>query len=95
MKLLLLKKHLPKVILNLIPPKIRTGKKVAVIGSGPAGMAAADLLNKAGHSVTLFEKDDKAGGLLRYGIPDFKLSKTTIDRRLNLMIQEGLLLKQE
>ena len=75
------------------PPKIRTGKKVAVIGSGPAGMAAADLLNKAGHLVTLFEKDDKAGGLLRYGIPDFKLSKTVIDRRLNLMIQEGLIIK--
>ena len=75
------------------PPKIRTGKKVAVIGSGPAGMAAADLLNKAGHLVTLFEKDDKAGGLLRYGIPDFKLSKTIIDRRLNLMIQEGLIIK--
>jgi glutamate synthase (NADPH) small chain len=75
------------------PPKIRTGKKVAVIGSGPAGMAAADLLNKAGHLVTLFEKDDKAGGLLRYGIPDFKLSKSIIDRRLNLMIQEGLVIK--
>ena len=75
------------------PPKIRTGKKVAVIGSGPAGMAAADLLNKAGHLVTLFEKDDKAGGLLRYGIPDFKLSKSIIDRRLDLMIQEGLVIK--
>ncbi len=75
------------------PPKVRTGKKVAVIGSGPAGMAAADLLNKTGHSVTLFEKDEKAGGLLRYGIPDFKLSKATIDRRLNLMIKEGLVVK--
>ncbi len=75
------------------PPKTRTGKKVAVVGSGPAGMAAADLLNKAGHLVTLFEKDDKAGGLLRYGIPDFKLSKTTIDRRLDLMIKEGLIVK--
>jgi glutamate synthase (NADPH) small chain len=75
------------------PPKIRTGKKVAVIGSGPAGMAAADLLNKTGHTVTLFEKDEKAGGLLRYGIPDFKLSKATIDRRLNLMIKEGLIVK--
>ncbi len=75
------------------PPKIRTGKKVAVIGSGPAGMAAADLLNKTGHSVTLFEKDERAGGLLRYGIPDFKLSKATIDRRLDLMIKEGLVIK--
>ena len=72
------------------PPKIRTGKKVAVIGSGPAGMAAADQLNKAGHEVTLFEKDEKIGGLLRYGIPDFKLNKKTIDRRLNLMLEEGL-----
>jgi glutamate synthase (NADPH/NADH) small chain len=76
-----------------VPPKIRTGKKVAVIGSGPSGMAAADLLNKAGHSVTLFEKDEKAGGLLRYGIPDFKLNKSTIDRRFDLMIKEGLTVK--
>jgi glutamate synthase (NADPH) small chain len=74
-------------------PKVRTGKTVAVIGSGPAGMAAADLLNQAGHTVTLFEKEDKAGGLLRYGIPDFKLSKTVIDRRLNMMIKEGLIIK--
>jgi len=74
-------------------PKVRTGKEVAVIGSGPSGMAAADLLNQAGHLVTLFEKDDKPGGLLRYGIPDFKLSKTVIDRRINLMIKEGLILK--
>jgi glutamate synthase (NADPH/NADH) small chain len=76
-----------------VPPKTRTGKKVAVIGSGPAGMAAADLLNKAGHLVTLFEKDERAGGLLRYGIPDFKLSKATIDRRLDLLIKEGLIVK--
>jgi glutamate synthase (NADPH/NADH) small chain len=75
------------------PPKTRTGKKVAVIGSGPAGMAAADLLNKSGHEVTLFEKNEKAGGLLRYGIPDFKLSKATVDRRLNLMLAEGLQIK--
>ena len=75
------------------PPKIRTGKKVAVIGSGPAGMAAADLLNKTGHLVTLFEKNERAGGLLRFGIPDFKLVKASIDRRLNLMIAEGLTIK--
>jgi glutamate synthase (NADPH/NADH) small chain len=75
------------------PPKIRTGKKIAVIGSGPAGMAAADLLNKTGHLVTLFEKDDKAGGLLRYGIPDFKLSKAIVERRFNLMEKEGLIIK--
>lgn len=75
------------------PPKVRTGKKVAVIGSGPAGMACADLLNKAGHTVTLFEKDDAVGGLLRYGIPDFKLNKIFVDRRVNLMIDEGLIVR--
>lgn len=72
------------------PPKHRTGKTVAVIGSGPAGMAAADLLNKAGHTVTLFEKDEKPGGLLRFGIPDFKLNKFTVDRRIRLMEEEGV-----
>jgi glutamate synthase (NADPH) small chain len=72
------------------PPAVRTGKKVAVIGSGPAGMAAADQLNKAGHEVTLFEKNEKPGGLLRYGIPDFKLNKSTIDRRFKIMVAEGL-----
>lgn len=77
------------------PPKIRTGKKVAVIGSGPAGMAAADQLNRAGHTVTLFEKDRKAGGLLRYGIPDFKLNKHTIDRRLKILLAEGIEIKCE
>ncbi|MCX6261110.1 MAG: glutamate synthase subunit beta [Bacteroidia bacterium] len=75
------------------PPARRTGKTVAVIGSGPSGMAAADLLNKSGHSVTLFEKDEKAGGLLRFGIPDFKLSKSIIDRRVDLMTMEGLTVK--
>jgi len=77
------------------PPKVRTGKKVAVIGSGPAGMAAADQLNRAGHTVTLFEKDRKAGGLLRYGIPDFKLNKHTIDRRLKILLAEGIEIKCE
>ena len=75
------------------PPETRTGKKVAVIGSGPAGMAAADQLNKAGHHVTLFEKDEKIGGLLRYGIPDFKLNKGTIDRRISIMVEEGVELR--
>lgn len=75
------------------PPKIRTGKKVAVIGSGPAGLSAADLLNRAGHWVTVFEKNDAIGGLLRYGIPDFKLSKSVIDRRLDLFAQEGIVFK--
>ncbi len=72
------------------PPPVRTGKKVAVIGSGPAGLACADQLNKHGHLVTVYEKDDKAGGLLRYGIPDFKLGKNVIDRRLNIMTSEGV-----
>jgi glutamate synthase (NADPH/NADH) small chain len=76
-----------------LAPKKRTGKTVAVIGSGPAGLAAADLLNKTGYNVTIFEKDNKAGGLLRYGIPDFKLSKATIDRRLDLMMKEGLIIR--
>ena len=75
------------------PPKIRTGKKVAVIGSGPAGLSAADLLNRAGHLVTVFEKSDAIGGLLRYGIPDFKLSKSVIDRRLELFVDEGIIFK--
>ncbi len=75
------------------PPERRTGKKIAVIGSGPSGMAAADQLNKAGHTVTLIEKDEKVGGLLRFGIPDFKLNKRTIDRRLKVMIEEGLEVK--
>ncbi len=75
------------------PPEIRTGKKVAVIGSGPAGMACADQLNKAGHTVTIFERDDAIGGLLRYGIPDFKLNKVFVDRRVNLMMEEGLLVR--
>ena len=74
-------------------PKYRTGKKVAVIGSGPSGMAAADLLNQEGHTVTIFEKDNKPGGLLRYGIPDFKLSKEVVDRRIDLMTKEGVTVK--
>lgn len=72
------------------PPKQRTGKRVAVIGSGPAGLAAAQQLNKKGHSVTVFEKDHSPGGLLRYGIPNFKLAKQVIDRRLALLVEEGI-----
>jgi glutamate synthase (NADPH/NADH) small chain len=75
------------------PPKVRTGKKVAVIGSGPAGLAAAQQLNRAGHWVTVFEKNDRVGGLLRYGIPDFKLEKRTIDRRMAIFKEEGITLK--
>ena len=69
---------------------VRTGKKVAVIGSGPAGLAAAAQLNTAGHNVTVFERDDAPGGLLRYGIPDFKLEKSVIDRRIQVMEAEGI-----
>jgi glutamate synthase (NADPH/NADH) small chain len=72
------------------PPKVRTGKKVAVVGSGPAGLACADRLNKAGHSVVVFERDNKIGGILRYGIPDFKLEKSVIDRRLEIWKKEGI-----
>lgn len=78
-------------LIQVNPPASRTGKKVAVVGSGPAGLAAADQLNQAGHEVTLFEKDAKVGGLLRYGIPDFKLEKWVIDRRTKLMQDEGVI----
>lgn len=72
------------------PPKAKTGKKIAVVGSGPAGMAAAQQLARAGHDVTLFEKNDAVGGLLRYGIPDFKLEKSHIERRVEQMKAEGV-----
>lgn len=72
------------------PPKFRTGKKVAVVGSGPAGLAAADQLNKSGHEVTVFEKNPVIGGLLALGIPDFKMEKRVIDRRVDLMKAEGI-----
>jgi len=72
------------------PPRQRTGKKVAVVGSGPSGLAAADQLNKAGHTVTVFEKDDKPGGIMRYGIPDFKLEKSLLDRRIDILKKEGI-----
>ncbi|RNC89207.1 MAG: glutamate synthase subunit beta [Allomuricauda sp.] len=75
------------------PPKVRTGKKVAIIGSGPAGLAAAQQLNRAGHWVTVFERDEKVGGLLRYGIPDFKMEKHIIDRRLSILEEEGIQFK--
>ncbi|MEQ8706343.1 MAG: glutamate synthase subunit beta [Phaeodactylibacter sp.] len=72
------------------PPTLRTGKKVAIVGSGPAGLAAAAQLNKAGHLVTVYERNDRIGGLLRYGIPDFKLEKYVVERRVALMEAEGV-----
>ena len=72
------------------PPEKKTGKKVAVVGSGPAGLAAAQQLARVGHSVTVFEKNSRIGGLLRYGIPDFKLDKRLIDRRMAQMQAEGV-----
>ena len=74
-------------------PEYRTGKKVAIIGSGPAGLAAAQQLNRAGHLVTVFERNDRAGGLLQYGIPTMKLSKAVVQRRLDLMEAEGIVFK--
>jgi glutamate synthase (NADPH/NADH) small chain len=71
------------------PPAVRTGKKVAVVGSGPAGLAAAQQLNRAGHLVTVLERSDRIGGLLRYGIPEFKMEKRVLERRLALMDKEG------
>ena len=71
-------------------PKFRTGKKVAIVGSGPAGLAASQQLNRAGHLVTVFERENKIGGLLRYGIPDFKMEKNIIDRRLKILKTEGI-----
>ncbi len=70
-------------------PKERTGKKIAVIGSGPAGLACAAQLNSAGHLVTVFERSDRIGGLLMYGIPQMKLEKDIVERRINLLVEEG------
>ena len=72
------------------PPKVRTGKRIAVVGSGPSGLAAADQLNKRGHQVTVFERSDRVGGLLMYGIPNMKLDKAVIERRINIMKEEGI-----
>ena len=76
--------------INPSPPESRTGRSVAVVGSGPAGLAAADQLNRAGHTVTVFEKADRIGGLLRYGIPEFKMEKRFLQRRLDIMEAEGV-----
>jgi len=82
--------HFRKGWIKPQPAKQKTGKKVAVIGSGPAGLTVAQELARAGHQVMVFEKDEKAGGILRYGIPDFKLDKKIIDRRLKQLIAEGV-----
>lgn len=74
-------------------PKVRTGKKVAVVGSGPSGLACAQQLNRRGHSVTVFERNDRIGGLLRYGIPNMKLEKSVLDRRIKLMEEEGVVFR--
>src|SRR5947208_12611041 len=71
----------------------KSGNRVAVVGSGPAGMACSQQLNRAGHTVTLFERDDRIGGLLRYGIPDFKMEKWVLERRVELMAEEGVIFK--
>ena len=73
-----------------VPPAQRTGKKIAIVGSGPSGLAAADQLNKAGHNVTIYERADRIGGLLMYGIPNMKLDKKVVDRRINLLQEEGV-----
>ncbi|HEU0112761.1 MAG TPA: glutamate synthase subunit beta [Flavisolibacter sp.] len=82
-----------KGLVKAFKPNFQSGKKVAVVGSGPAGLAAAAQLNYAGHAVTVFERDDAPGGLLRYGIPDFKLEKWVVDRRIALMEEEGVVFK--
>ena len=93
-----IEKHIIEIAFDngfVIPrkPNLRSAKKVAIVGSGPAGLAAAAQLNYAGHSVTVFERDDFPGGLLRYGIPDFKLEKWVVDRRIKLMEEEGIFFK--
>ena len=82
-----------KNLVKSVVPLIKTGKKVAVVGSGPAGLAAAAQLSKAGHAVTVYERDDRPGGLLRYGIPDFKLEKWVVERRVRLMEDDGIVFK--
>ncbi len=82
-----------KNLVKQTAPLVKTGKKVAVVGSGPAGLAAAAQLTKAGHAVTVYERDDKPGGLLRYGIPDFKLEKWVVERRIEVMEKDGVVFK--
>ena len=89
----IIEKAFEKSWVEPILPKVRTGKNIAIIGSGPSGLAAAAELNSVGHSVTVFEREDEPGGLLRYGIPDFKLEKYVVTRRINIMKEEGIVFK--
>lgn len=86
----LIEKGFDEGIIKAEPPKVRTGKKVCVVGSGPAGLAAADFLNRLGHSVTVYEREDRIGGLLMYGIPNMKLEKEVISRREAILVEEGI-----
>lgn len=92
-ELAIIEQAFKKGIIRPRPPVKRTGKKIAVIGSGPAGLSCAGQLNKAGHSVVVFERDNKIGGILRYGIPDFKLEKWVLERRLEILEKEGIKFK--
>lgn len=92
-ELAIIEKAFEDGLIHPIPPVTRTGKTVAVVGSGPAGLAAAAQLNRRGHTVTVFERDDRVGGLLMYGIPNMKLEKTVIKRRVDLLEQEGIIFK--
>lgn len=92
-ELAIIEKAFKEGFVKPLSPKVRTGKHIAVIGSGPAGLACADQLNKAGHSVVVFERDDRIGGILRYGIPDFKLEKWVLDRRIKILRQGGIIFK--
>lgn len=92
-ELAIIERAFKKGLIRPNPPRNRTGKKVAIIGSGPSGLACADQLNKAGHKVTVFEKDDLIGGIMRYGIPDFKLEKCVLDRRIDILKKEGIIFK--
>lgn len=89
----LIEKGFSEGIIKANPPKIRTGKKVAIIGSGPSGLACADFLNKLGHNVTVYEREDHVGGLMMYGIPNMKLEKNIIKRRVDILEEEGIIFK--